>query len=90
MAQESAEAAIAVATEHGLPFELAYGTFARGWALAQQGNLDEGIAGMRGAVAAFDASAYGPARDGSSFSPKLAPGARALARHLKCSPTAEL
>jgi adenylate cyclase len=58
MAQESAEAAIAVATEHDLPFELAYGTFARGWALTQQGHLDEGIAAIRCAMAAFDASAY--------------------------------
>jgi adenylate cyclase len=57
-AQESAEAAIAIATEHGLPFEVALGTFARGWALAQQGRLNEGIAEMRWAVARFAASGY--------------------------------
>jgi hypothetical protein len=40
-------AASAIATEQGFAFEPAYGTLVRGWALAQQGRLEEGIAGMR-------------------------------------------
>jgi hypothetical protein len=43
MAQERAEAAMALASEHG--FELGYGTFARGFrALANQGHMEEGVA----------------------------------------------
>src|SRR5262249_8106334 len=47
MARQSAEAANPIASEYGTPFELSYGSFARGWALAQQGHLDEGIGEMR-------------------------------------------
>jgi predicted ATPase len=57
-AQEPAEAAIATASEHGLPFELGYGTFARGWALANRGHLEEGIAEMRRAFAALGATGF--------------------------------
>jgi predicted ATPase len=58
MAQERAEAAIAIATEHGFPFELAFGTLARGWALAQQNHLKEGIAEMRRAVGAGEETGF--------------------------------
>ena len=57
-AQARAEAAIAIASEHGLPFELAYGTFARGWALANQGHMEEGVAEMRRAAGASEESGY--------------------------------
>jgi class 3 adenylate cyclase/tetratricopeptide (TPR) repeat protein len=58
MAQERAEAAIATAGENGLPFELGYGTFARGWALANQGHLEEGVAEMRRAFAALGVTGF--------------------------------
>jgi hypothetical protein len=54
MAQETAEAAIA--TEHGFPYELEQATFVRGWALAEQGHLRVGVAKMRGAATALEAS----------------------------------
>ncbi len=47
-AQARAEAAIALVNEHGL-LE-AYGTLMRGWALAEQGQAEEGIAQMRHAL----------------------------------------
>ncbi|AOJ40392.1 ATP synthase subunit beta [Burkholderia lata] len=47
LAAERAEAVIAVSTEHGLPYWLAWGTLLRGWATSAQGNLPDGIAQMR-------------------------------------------
>ncbi|WP_244289482.1 hypothetical protein [Burkholderia puraquae] len=47
LAAERAEAVIAVSTEHGLPYWLAWGTLLRGWATSVQGNLRDGIAQMR-------------------------------------------
>jgi predicted ATPase len=41
--QEHAEAAISLATEQGFPIWIAHGTILRGWALAQQGQAQEGI-----------------------------------------------
>nr|WP_057924211.1 adenylate/guanylate cyclase domain-containing protein [Burkholderia ambifaria] len=46
-AAERAEAVIAVSTEHGLPYWLAWGTILRGWATSAQGNIQDGIAQMR-------------------------------------------
>jgi class 3 adenylate cyclase/ribosomal protein L40E/tetratricopeptide (TPR) repeat protein len=57
MAHERAEAAIAIAAEQGFPFELAFGTLARGWALAKKGHL-EGIAEMRRAVTAGEDTGF--------------------------------
>src|SRR6266511_1265887 len=42
-AQESAEAAMSLATEQGFPLWVAYGSILRGWALAHQGQAQEGI-----------------------------------------------
>jgi tetratricopeptide (TPR) repeat protein len=67
MAQERAEAAIAIATEHGFPFELAFGTLARGWALAQQNHLKEGIAEMRRAVGAGEETGFAARRRWFAF-----------------------
>jgi tetratricopeptide (TPR) repeat protein len=55
-AREEAETAIALATEHGLQLFHAEGTFVRGWALAQQGQIEEGIVQMRQGIAAFRAA----------------------------------
>ncbi|MGY6236068.1 adenylate/guanylate cyclase domain-containing protein [Burkholderia ambifaria] len=47
LAAERADAVIAVSTEHGLPYWLAWGTVLRGWAMSAQGNIADGIAQMR-------------------------------------------
>lgn len=49
-AQNQAEAAIALCTEHALPQFLAMGRFTLGWALAAQGQGDEGVTLMRQGV----------------------------------------
>jgi predicted ATPase len=51
-AQQRAEAGIALAREHGLASLSSAGTIRRGWALAEQGQLDEGLAQMREGLAA--------------------------------------
>jgi predicted ATPase len=54
-AQASAEAVLAVAENQGFPFWVAGGTFVRGWALAEQGRGEEGVAQMRQGIAAWRA-----------------------------------
>lgn len=54
-AQEHAETVLALAQEQGFPFWIAGGTFVRGWALAEQGQLEEGIAQMYQGIAAWRA-----------------------------------
>jgi class 3 adenylate cyclase/predicted ATPase len=51
-ARAQAEAVIALATEQGLPFWLAWGTIVRGWALVMQGEEEAGIAQIRQGLAA--------------------------------------
>jgi adenylate cyclase len=46
LAREHAEAVIAVSTEHGLPYWLAWGMLLRGAALSAEGSIQEGIAQM--------------------------------------------
>jgi class 3 adenylate cyclase/predicted ATPase len=53
---EQAEAAVALATEQGFPQWAAYGTSLRGWALAMQGQGEEGIAQVRQGIAAYRAT----------------------------------
>ena len=55
-AQEWAEALITLCTKQGFPQFLAYGTFYRGWALAEQGQREEGIAQMRQGLEAYRAT----------------------------------
>jgi len=50
-AQEQAEAAITLSTERGIPIRLAEGVLLRGWALAMQGQTEEGIAQLRQGMA---------------------------------------
>ncbi|GGO81786.1 adenylate/guanylate cyclase domain-containing protein [Marinobacterium nitratireducens] len=50
--QERAEEAIAQAQEHGFPIWSLWGRVLRGWALAQQGEQDAGIAEIRQGLAA--------------------------------------
>ncbi len=55
-AQEQAEAAITLSTEQGLPFWLERGIITRGWALAEQGQKEEGIAQIHQGIAAYRAT----------------------------------
>jgi class 3 adenylate cyclase/predicted ATPase len=54
--QERAEAVIALCSEQGFTLFLAWGTILRGWALAEQGQAEEGIAQMRQGLAAHQAT----------------------------------
>jgi predicted ATPase len=53
---QHAEAAVALATEQGLPLWAAQGMSPRGWALAMQGQGEEGIAQVRQGIAAYRAT----------------------------------
>jgi len=55
-AQERAEAAIILAEEQGLPFWMAIGSILRGWALAHQGQAQEGIEQLNQGLIAFRAT----------------------------------
>jgi len=55
VARERAEVMITLSTEQGFAFFLARGTMVRGWALAEQGQVKEGIAQMEQGLAAFRA-----------------------------------
>jgi predicted ATPase len=55
-AQEHAEVAVELSTEQGFPFFLAFGTILRGWALAEQGQGEEGTAQVRQGIAAYRAT----------------------------------
>jgi predicted ATPase len=55
IARERAEAVMTLATEQGFPYWLADGTIALGEALAEQGQVEEGLAQMQQGLAAFRA-----------------------------------
>jgi predicted ATPase len=55
-AQERAEAAITLSTEQEFPLFLAWGTIMQGWALAEQGQVEEGVAQIRQGLAAWRAT----------------------------------
>ncbi len=50
-AQAEAEAAMAISTTQGFPFWITAGMICRGWALAEQGQAEEGIAQIRQGLA---------------------------------------
>jgi predicted ATPase len=56
LAQEQAEALMALASEHGFPFFYARGAILRGWALAAQGQGETGIAQLHQGLAAIVAT----------------------------------
>src|SRR5262245_14503613 len=53
---EQAEATVVLATEQGFTQWVAMGTISRGWALAMQGQGEEGIAQVRQGIAAWRAT----------------------------------
>ena len=55
-AQERAEAAISLATEQGFPYWMAFGSILRGWALAHQGQAQEGIEQIHQGLTAYRAT----------------------------------
>jgi predicted ATPase/class 3 adenylate cyclase len=58
-AQEAAEGAIALSAEHGFPDFLARATTLRGWAMAEQGHHEKGIAQIQEGLAASRATGSG-------------------------------
>jgi predicted ATPase len=65
LARERAEAVITLSTEQGLPQFLAFGTFSRGGALAEQGQVEEGIAQIQQSLAALRATGTENQRTGN-------------------------
>jgi predicted ATPase len=55
LTQEQTEASITLAIEQGFPYWLAFGTTVRGWALAEQGRGEEGIAQIRQGIVTHQA-----------------------------------
>ena len=53
---EQAEAAMAIAAEQGFVFYIAFDTMLRGWALAEQGQPEEGVCQMRKGLDAYRAT----------------------------------
>ena len=56
LTREQAEATITLCTDQGIPFFLALGTVLRGWALAEQGQTEEGITQIRQGLAGWQAT----------------------------------
>jgi predicted ATPase len=63
-AQEQAEATIALCAQHEFPISLAQGTIVRGWALAEQGQKEKGIAQIRQGLSAWRATGAEASRPG--------------------------
>ncbi|SOZ17144.1 ATP-binding protein [Cupriavidus taiwanensis] len=53
LTRQLADAAIALSAERGFPFWLAWGTILQGWAMAEQGNIGEGIAKIQHGLADY-------------------------------------
>jgi class 3 adenylate cyclase/predicted ATPase len=56
LAEECADAAIKLSLERGFPFYLTWGNILQGWARAEQGNIDEGIAQITNGIATYRAA----------------------------------
>jgi predicted ATPase len=56
LAQERAEVAVTLSTERGFPSFLAEGTILRGWALTEQGQVEEGLAQLHQGLAEWRAT----------------------------------
>jgi predicted ATPase len=62
LARERAEALVALACEHGFPHWVAYGTIVCGWALAMQGQWEEGLTQIQQGLIAQQATGAAIAR----------------------------
>jgi class 3 adenylate cyclase/predicted ATPase len=56
LTKDCAEANVTLSTEQGFPLHLAWGTILLGWALAEQGRSEEGIAQIRHGLTAYQAT----------------------------------
>ncbi|MNL31442.1 hypothetical protein D3C87_1532310 [compost metagenome] len=56
LAEEYADAVIKLSLERGFPFYLAWGTVIQGWARAEQGNIEQGIAQITKGIATYQAT----------------------------------
>jgi predicted ATPase len=56
LVRNCADACMKVADEEGFAFQSAHGRVVQGWALAEQGLLDEGLGGMRRGIAEYRAT----------------------------------
>jgi predicted ATPase len=56
LARTQAEAAIALGRDHRMPFWLSIATIIRGWAVAEQGDIETGMDEMRKGMADFEAT----------------------------------
>jgi predicted ATPase len=105
LTQEHSATAIALSTEHGLPYWWAIGTILNGWARADQGSADEGITQIRRGILAYHdtgaellvpysfgalADAYGMAGHAQDGLAALAEGLAVAARTGEHSQKAEL
>src|SRR5207245_242583 len=59
LTQEWAEAGITLAREHGFPQWVWQGTILQGWALTEQGQVEEGITQLRQGLATWQAAGAG-------------------------------
>jgi len=64
VARKRAEAVMTLATEQGFPYFLTTGMMMRGWALAAQGQVEEGIVQMQQGLAAWQATGAELSRPG--------------------------
>jgi predicted ATPase len=78
---ERAEALITLSTEQGFPGRIAEGTIYRGWALAEKGQGEEGVAQIRQGLAAYRATGAETGRP--KFLPLLAEAYRKVGRPKK-------
>ncbi|WP_018314835.1 adenylate/guanylate cyclase domain-containing protein [Cupriavidus sp. UYPR2.512] len=53
LCRQHADAAIALSAEQGFPFWRAWGTILQGWAMAEQGSIEDGIARIQHGLAAY-------------------------------------
>jgi tetratricopeptide (TPR) repeat protein len=56
LARTQTEAAIALSGDYAMPFWLSLATIYQGWAVAEQGDIEAGIKGMRAGMAAYTAT----------------------------------
>ncbi|MNQ72677.1 hypothetical protein D3C85_873890 [compost metagenome] len=56
LAEECADATIKLSLERGFPFYLVWGNILQGWARAEQGNINEGIAQITEGIATYQAA----------------------------------